>query len=282
MHRSLGFIALAASLTAACAQTVDVEQEKNALLAVDREWSMSTTDTDKFMSYVASDARMYPTGMPVVTGADAIRKTMTEISSAPGFALRWTPVSAEVAASGELGRTMGSYEMTMGGATEKGKYLTVWKKQADGSWKVIDDAFNADAGPAPAAHVMVNSRDVKWGDVPPVLPSGAKLAVISGDPGKSGPFAIRLQMPAGYRIAAHWHPTDENVTVLSGTFALGMGDAFDQTKVMDLPAGSYAVMPAEMRHFATAKTAATVQVNGMGPFVVNYVNPADDPSKQQK
>ena len=90
---------------------------------------------------------------------------------------------------------------------------------------------------------------------------------------------VRLKMPAGYKVAPHWHPTDEHVTVLSGAFSLGMGEKFNAATMKTLPAGSYALLPAEMRHFAMAKTAATVQVHGAGPFVLNYVNPADDPSK---
>lgn len=131
----------------------------------------------------------------------------------------------------------------------------------------------------PKAHIALNPAEVKWGPAPPVLPAGAQLAVISGDPGQSGPFVIRLKVPAGYKIAPHWHPTDEHVTVLSGTFALGMGEKFDQSSMKELPEGSYGMLPAEMRHFAMAKTAAVVQVHGMGPFVLNYVNAADDPSK---
>ena len=205
------------------------------------------------------------------------------MSTAPGFALQWTPTKAEISASGDLGTTAGTYDMTMGGIAEKGKYVTVWKKQSDGAWKVTDDIFNADAaGPPSSQHVMLTGRDITWGDGPPALPAGSKLAVISGDPGKAGPFVIRLQMPAGYRIAAHWHPTDEYLTVLSGTLGAGMGNKFDQAALKDLPAGGYAVMPAEMRHFVMAKTATTIQVSGTGPFVLNYVDPADDPSKQQK
>ena len=87
-------------------------------------------------------------------------------------------------------------------------------------------------------------------------------------------------MPAGYKIAPHWHPTDEHVTVISGSFAVGMGEKFDQASMKTLPAGSYAVMPAEMRHFAMATTDTIVQVDGQGPFMLTYVNPADDPSKR--
>jgi quercetin dioxygenase-like cupin family protein len=203
-----------------------------------------------------------------------------KISSTPGFSLRWTPVKADVSAAGDVGYTVGTYEASMNGATEKGKYVVVWKKQPDGTWKAAEDIFNADAtGAPPSKPVMLAASGLTWGDPPPVLPAGAKMAVVSGDPSKPELFAVRLQMPAGYKIAPHWHPTDENVTVLSGTFGLGMGETFGAVK--DLPAGSYAVLPAAMRHFAKAVTATTVQVDGMGPFVVNYVNAADDPSKKK-
>jgi quercetin dioxygenase-like cupin family protein len=130
---------------------------------------------------------------------------------------------------------------------------------------------------AKPGHVVVTPADVKWGEPPPALPRGAQFVVIAGDPGQAGPFAIRLKMPAGYKIAPHFHPTAENVTVLSGTFALGMGEKFDGAALKSLPAGSYSQLPAEMRHFAQAKTAAVVQVHGIGPFALTYVNPADDP-----
>jgi quercetin dioxygenase-like cupin family protein len=85
-------------------------------------------------------------------------------------------------------------------------------------------------------------------------------------------------MPAGYKIAPHWHPGDENVTVLSGTAAMGMGDTWDESKMQTVAAGGYVAIPAQMHHMFLAKTAVTIQVHGTGPFVVNYVNPADDPS----
>jgi quercetin dioxygenase-like cupin family protein len=130
-----------------------------------------------------------------------------------------------------------------------------------------------------STHIALTAADVKWGPPPPSLSKEAQFAVVSGDPTKAGPFVIRLRFPAGFKVAPHWHPTDEHVTVLSGTMALGMGEKFDSAKMKNLSAGSFAQLPAEMRHFAMAKTAATLQVHGMGPFVLNYVNPADDPSK---
>jgi len=131
-----------------------------------------------------------------------------------------------------------------------------------------------------AASVLLRDSEVKWGDAPPNLEKGASFAVISGDPSTGGPYVIRLKMPAGYKVAPHWHPTAENITVISGTFALGMGEKFDAAALKELGPGGYGLMPAEMRHFAMAKTAVVVQVHGTGPFALTYVNPADDPSKR--
>ena len=127
-------------------------------------------------------------------------------------------------------------------------------------------------------HVLMAPAELKWGDPPPVFEKGATFTVISGDPSKEGLYVVRLKMPAGYKIAPHWHPTDEHVTVMSGVFMVGMGEKFDKATMKALPAGGYALLPAEMRHFAMAKTAAIVQVHGQGPFQLTYVDPADDPS----
>jgi quercetin dioxygenase-like cupin family protein len=132
----------------------------------------------------------------------------------------------------------------------------------------------------PPAHVVVAPADLKWGEPPPVFEKGASFTVISGDPGQAGPFVVRLKVPAGYKIAPHWHPTDEHVTVLSGTLGVGMGDTIDKSALLKLPAGGYALMPASMHHYAVALEAATVQVHGVGPFALTYVNPSDDPRRR--
>jgi quercetin dioxygenase-like cupin family protein len=136
---------------------------------------------------------------------------------------------------------------------------------------------------ADAPMAMLTPGDIKWGDAPPVFPKGAKMAVLYGDPSKAGElFIVRLKVPAGYKIPAHWHPTDENVTVISGTFNMGMGDKLDPAKTKAFPAGSFAVAPAKVNHFALAKKEAIVEVSAMGPFAMTYVNPDDDPSKTAK
>src|SRR5690349_5398034 len=116
---------------------------------------------------------------------------------------------------------------------------------------------------------------------PSVLPKGAQFAVLSGDPGQTGPFTIRLKAPAGYKIPAHSHPTAERVTVISGDFHFGMGDKLDEAKAEKLGSGGFVDLPAAMNHFAFMGTDAVVQIDSMGPFAITYVNPADDPSKSQ-
>jgi quercetin dioxygenase-like cupin family protein len=137
------------------------------------------------------------------------------------------------------------------------------------------------AGHPDKDHVMVRADEVKWGPAPPSLPPGAQAALLTGDPTKAGSaYVLRAKLPDGYRVPPHWHPTDENVTVLKGTFLVGKGEKFDPSAMEALPAGSYVRMPKTMRHYAMAKGETILQVHGIGPFDINYVNPADDPRKQ--
>ena len=126
-----------------------------------------------------------------------------------------------------------------------------------------------------------SAKDVKWGAPPPVFPPGAKFAVIAGDPAATGLVTVRFEMPAGYTIPPHFHPTDEHVTVLRGSFSLGMGDVIDKSHALTLSAGGYGVAMANMHHYAYTTTGATIQVHMQGPFAITYVNPADDPSKKR-
>jgi quercetin dioxygenase-like cupin family protein len=126
----------------------------------------------------------------------------------------------------------------------------------------------------------INADDVKWGPVPPNIAAGAQLAVISGDPSQEGPFVMRLKMPAGYKVPAHYHPQYENVTVLTGEFHVGMGDKLDTDKGMLLRPGGYVEAPAKMHHYAWVTSDTIVQIAGPGPFGIIYVDPADDPSKK--
>ena len=135
--------------------------------------------------------------------------------------------------------------------------------------------------PAQAAdgHTFVIPSDLIWTDVP-AFPPGAKIAVIEGPMNEAMPFTVRLKLPADFKVPAHWHPAIEHVTVISGTFNVGMGDKLDPTKTQAIPAGGVAIMQAKMNHFAWTKEETILQVHGVGPWAVNYVNPADDPRKK--
>lgn len=126
---------------------VNVEEERAALLEADRQWAASTGDLDLFMSFWGPEPMAYPPGMPAVQGQEAIRKMFGGMAASPGFALSWTASKADVAASGDVGYTTGTYEMTMGGVKDSGKYVTVWKKQPEGTWKVAEDIFNSNLPP---------------------------------------------------------------------------------------------------------------------------------------
>jgi quercetin dioxygenase-like cupin family protein len=133
---------------------------------------------------------------------------------------------------------------------------------------------------AQSHHVITPIAEAKWGPAPPALPPGAQMAVLSGDPGKTGPYAVRLKFPANYAVPAHSHPGDENVTVTSGELFLGMGNKLDKSAGTGLPVGGYAQMPAGMNHFAFTKSETTIVLFGLGPVGFTYVNPADDPRKK--
>ena len=131
-------------------------------------------------------------------------------------------------------------------------------------------------------HVAMTPSELKWGPAPPVLPPGAQIAVLDGDPGKDGFFTLRLKFPDGYKIAPHWHPTDENIVIVSGTFMMGLGEKRNEGSMHALTSGSFTVMPKTSRHYATAKGETVVQIYGQGPFIVNYVNPADNPTTKEE
>ena len=129
-------------------------------------------------------------------------------------------------------------------------------------------------------HVTIAADDVKWSPAPPSIPAGAQAAVLYGNPGKDGLFALRLKLPKGYALAPHTHPKPEIVTVISGTFRLGMGETADRSKVQPFGTGSFFAMPPGMAHFAFTDEETVIQLNSTGPWTLTYVNPSDDPRKK--
>ncbi len=149
-------------------------------------------------------------------------------------------------------------------------------------WSLVLPAFLA-AGAAfaqPASPVVSSVTDAKWGPAPPMLPPGAEIAVLSGNPMGTGAYAVRLKFPPNYAIPAHSHPTDENVVVTKGSLTFGMGDKLSKTAKGNktLSPGGYAMMPTGMNHYAYAgKAGSEIVLFGQGPVEFKYVNPADDP-----
>jgi quercetin dioxygenase-like cupin family protein len=145
----------------------------------------------------------------------------------------------------------------------------------------VTTSANRAANNTPLLSIVANSapaEDIQWGPAPPIFPRGAEMAVLQGDPSTANEFTVRLRFPNGYRIAPHTHPTIENVTVLKGTFLAGMGEQFDESALKAYGRDAFASIPANHAHYAMARGQTIVQVNAMGPFVLTYVNPADDPT----
>ena len=122
---------------------------------------------------------------------------------------------------------------------------------------------------------------IKFAPGPPVLPAGFELAGLDGDMMKKGSqYTVRLRFPDGYKIPAHFHPGDEHVTVLEGSFWMGMGDLFDEASLKEMPTGSFHTIPKGVRHYAMAKGQTVIQLHGVGAWGITYVNPVDDPRKK--
>jgi quercetin dioxygenase-like cupin family protein len=135
---------------------------------------------------------------------------------------------------------------------------------------------------AATEHKLVTPTEMQWGDGPAGLPRGAKMVALAGSPKEPGPFTVRFQFPANYKVPPHTHPTAEHVTVISGKLNLGVGEKLDQSASRELAPGSFGVMPAGMTHFAWTSEPTVVQIHGSGPFEIKYVNPADDPRNKGK
>jgi quercetin dioxygenase-like cupin family protein len=130
-------------------------------------------------------------------------------------------------------------------------------------------------------HTVVSGDAVKWGPAPASLPPGAQAAPLLGHPTKEGPFVLRLKFPAGFVIPPHRHTKDEFVTVIAGKVAISSGDKVDRAALKSLPPASFIHLPAGMPHYLWAEAESIVQINGTGPFDVVYIDPRDDPRKQQ-
>jgi quercetin dioxygenase-like cupin family protein len=140
-------------------------------------------------------------------------------------------------------------------------------------------AFAADAAKKPGKPeaFSVNPADMKWDAAPPDLPKGAEMVVLHGDPSKKAVFTARVKMPTGYKIPPHWHTRDEQLTIVSGSLVLHMGDTME-APATTLAAGGFHFLPGKSHHAAETTEESIVQIDGMGPFDIHYLNASDNPN----
>jgi quercetin dioxygenase-like cupin family protein len=151
--------------------------------------------------------------------------------------------------------------------------------QAGLVWLALASVCLAQVASDHPSHVTVSPDDVQWGPASPKLPPGAQFARLVGDPSEPGePYVFRAKLPDGYSVPPHWHPMDENVTVIQGVFLLGCGERIEKTTLQELPAGSYAMLPKQVPHYNVMRGETILQFHGIGPYDIIYVDPADDPT----
>lgn len=125
-------------------------------------------------------------------------------------------------------------------------------------------------------YTVVSADSVEWGPAPDIMPEGAELAVLVGDPAEEGIYVMRVRLPDGTEVAPHWEDKVEYITVLEGTFHVGPGEEFDGAAATPLAAGDLLIMPEQVRHFAWAEGTTVLEVVGEGPAgEIFYVNPDD-------
>ena len=286
LNRMRGAIALATLALAACATTmVNQASEEASIRAVANQYmaAFNAHDPDRLAALHAPDAVVMISNAPLASGTSAIRTAFADFFKGSSPSLSFTPTRIDVA-SPIVATDVGTYTLTLdtpqGRVTDRGNYTTVWHK-INGQWLIAVDA-PVSTTPLPAQAMaaapmygpdvrMVASSGLGWSDfAPPGFDPGMKLAVINGDPGKPGEYTVRLMFPAGYRFPVHWHPGAENLTVVSGTFQLGMGNTANWSALKDYGPGDYIYIPPRHAHFggSAASGSSVIQLHGQGPFQV--------------
>jgi ketosteroid isomerase-like protein/quercetin dioxygenase-like cupin family protein len=277
--------ALIAMAMAAVAQTATSQtRDERGVRAASSAWQryIAEQKVDSIVGVFTPDAIVLFANTPVMKGSTALRSSWTDIVKLPGYKVQWTPTWVDVASptrATEYGTYTESYDTPTGKLSDAGAYVTVWHK-VNGRWQVALDAPvsttpipppTATAPPMdPSTMELHSASNLQWGDLTaPGFAPGAKIAVLHGNPAGPGGFVLRLQFPDGYQIPVHWHPTGENVTVVSGNVALGMGNAFDASALHTYGPGDFAYLPPQQSHFGQAHGLTVVQINGRGPFAIN-------------
>lgn len=285
-------IALAAASMSACASMprVDPQTEEQAIRDLDRRWvqAVAAKDLTSTVNMYATDAYFMAPNAPLATGQSEIRGMWDGLFKAPNLRLTFEPTRVQLAQGGDMAYDVGTYRLgfdtPQGRVDDEGKYTVVWKK-VEGQWKVASDIFNSSKplAPAPAMTTVVvegqqpemqATAGMSWTDLEtPGFRPGAKMAVVHGNPMGTGDYTIRLRFPDGYEFPVHWHPNGEHVTVLQGTFMLGMGRSVDRAALRTYMPGDFIYAPAKMPHFGGVRGETVIQLHGEGPFAINLGSP---------
>jgi uncharacterized protein (TIGR02246 family) len=260
---------------------VNQASEEQTIRGLENDWqrAIAARDVNTIVSLHAPDAVVMMSNSPLASGSSGIRSAYNGLVNTPGVSLTWVPTKIDVVSptvATDIGTYTLSYDGPQGRVTDHGNYTTVWHK-IDGQWRVaIDAPVTTTPFPMPGASSasmdmadmqMLASSGLAWSDfASPGFDPGMKLAVLHGDPGKKGDYVLRLQFPDGYKFPVHWHPGGEHLSVLSGTFFLGMGNTADWNTVRTYAPGDFIYIPARHPHFGGARGVTVIQLHGEGPF----------------
>ena len=277
-------IPLGALALSGCSHGLNKASEEQSVRAAGMEWkrAIAARDVERIVALHTPDAVIMNSNFPLSSGSTGVRTSWNSVVNLPGLAIDWTPTRVDVVSptvANEFGTYTLSYNGPQGRVNDQGNYTTIWHK-IDGQWRVADDATVSStpfpvAQPVPVAFVdlpdaqLLSRRNIAWTDFqPPGFDPGVKLAVLHGNPSAKGDYTVRLRFPAGYRFPVHWHPGGEHVTVISGTFLLGMGDTPDWKAVRSYGPGDFVYAPARHPHYGGARGVTVVQLHGEGPFQI--------------
>ncbi|HEY8833026.1 MAG TPA: DUF4440 domain-containing protein [Gemmatimonadaceae bacterium] len=278
---ALGLIAVVACAPATVNQATDAQTIRN--LGNDWQRAIAARDVDRIVALHAPNAISMASNMAAASGSTAIRSAYAGLVNLPGLSLTWVPTSIDVVSptvANEYGTYTMSFDGPQGRVNDRGNYSTVWHK-IDGQWRVATDA-TVSSTPFPSAtasgdasmsidtpeNQFVPASGIVWNDFSaPGFAPGVKIAVLHGNPAGTGDYVLRLRFPAEYKFPVHWHPGAEHLTVLWGTFMLGMGGTEDWTTVRTYSPGDFIYVPGRHPHFGGAGRSVTVvQLHGEAPF----------------
>lgn len=288
-RRSTGMLTLLITCAMFAPSAARAQTDEQLIRALDSTFNIIVVarDTARLATlYAPSAVGMYPNS-PVATGAPAIVRSHAELFAMPNLKLFVTPTSIRVSKGGDFATSTGTYQLSFtspsGPVVDSGSYVEILQKGNDGKWRIINEIVTSHAPMQQAAAAtydldanmaMAGGSGLQWGDLNvPGFDPGAKIAVVHGDPAANGDYTVRLQFPDGYHFPVHWHPKAEHLTVLSGTFLLGMGTKVDRTVEKTYGPGDFLYLPAKNTHFGGSKGVTVIQLHGMGPFTINLGTP---------